>query len=185
MSLLTKQNIYVNGIQKTLPTFKYDYTVGPVNSKDQITFPIRAGNCRFAIQLYFYICRGLWLTPEQTLCPALYLSTGCFIQKGSTIDTSHLEEGDIVLAERIRNKDGQIIDRSPTKFSTEEEWIISLHSAIIKNPHSEKDKMMIWHATAIANGVCEWSLREFETHYRIVAIKRIKKPLNCISAVHC
>lgn len=151
------------------PEFKYDIQSGPVHLPEDLNpFPAQ-GNCRLAIQAYFHLVHGIWLKPEQVLCPALYRSTGQTI----SANIQDAIEGDIILAERIRNKKGETIDRSQNFYATEDEWIISLHSAIIKNIDTEKQKLTIWHATAFAGGTCEWSKEDFENYYRVVMIKRI------------
>lgn len=153
----------------TLPIYTYDIDRGPLDTSTELAATISRGNCRLAIQVYFYRMHNLWLRPDQVLCPALYRSTGCFVED----DISKSSQGDIILAERIRNKEGRIIDRSRSSYATEDEWIISLHSAVLIVPESEKREAHIWHATAIAGGTCEWSRSVFERYYRIVAIKRL------------
>lgn len=152
-----------------LPSFTYDIKSGPVETPDELTAPISKGNCRLAVQVYFYFVHGLWLRPEQVLCPALYRATGRLMGERFSDGL----EGDVILAERIRNKEGSLIDRSRSFYATEDEWIISLHSAVLIVPESEKSEARIWHATAIAGGTCEWSRSEFEKYYRVVAIKRV------------
>lgn len=153
----------------SLPHFPYDIGSGPVQTPDELETPILKGNCRLAVQWYLYKRHGLWLEPEQVLCPALYRSTGRFV--GSALADGR--EGDVILGERIRNSRGEHIDRSRSYYASEDEWIVYLHSAIVIDPKSEAREGDIWHATHIAKGTCVWEKTEFERYYRVVAIKRI------------
>lgn len=152
-----------------LPSFTYEYLSGPLETPEECTKPLSTGNCRRAVQAYLYLNHGCWLRPDQVLCPALYRLTGHFVEN----DLSSCLEGDVLLAERIRNKDGSIVDRTRASYATEDEWILYMHSAMVVEPRSEKIDARIWHATSIAGGTCEWSGREFGQYYRIVAVKRV------------
>ena len=80
-----------------------------------------------------------------------------------------LKKGDIVYAEKIRNKEGKAVDKSENNFPDTDDYITSLHSAICTG---EKDKE-VWHATAVEGSSCSWSLGKFTHYYRPVAAKRI------------
>lgn len=152
-----------------LPSFTYDIHSGPKETLDEVCVSPLTGNCRLAVQLYLYLVHGLWLPPTKVLCPALFRSTGHTVEGG----LSNCLEGDVILAERIRNKNGDVVDRSRNFYATEEEWILYLHSAVVIAPQTENSELRIWHATSITGGTCEWSRSEFETYYRVVAVKRI------------
>lgn len=152
-----------------LPNFAYDIKSGPVETTDMLAVAPTTGNCRLAVQLYFHYVHGLWFRVDQILCPALFRSTG----RSVSTNLSECLEGDVLLAERIRNRAGEPIDRSRAFYPTEEEWIVALHSAILLDPGSGRGDARIWHATAIAGGTCEWSQGEFEKYYRVVAVKRL------------
>jgi len=148
--------------------FAYVFDKGPVVEPSALeTFT--EGNCRLAVQYYFYTQFGLWLKPEQALCPELYYSTGTFIFHEEAIDFSQLQPGDIVFAQRILTKAGTLIDRDPETFPSKDGWIISLHSAII----AKNNPMVIWHATAITGCSCEWDLENFLHYYLPISVKRI------------
>lgn len=156
----------------SLPVFSYDLLTGPVETPSDITSPISKGNCRLAVQVYFHYVHGVWLRVDQILCPNLFRSSGILVQE-APIDVSQLKEGDVILAERIRGKDGGPIDKSRAAYSTEDEWIIYLHSAVVKNASQEKSGTRIWHSTSTAGGTCEWTWDEFEYYYRPIRVKRI------------
>ena len=107
-----------------------------------------------------------------------------------------LKFGDILYAARWRNKKGHKIFRAVSAHENYEQWLINLHSAIylgalqnlsqgishnisagfrnfFANLPFASDTNLIWHATAIENGTCFWSVVKFNEYYRLVAAKRL------------
>ncbi len=152
-----------------MDNFVYKIKNGPL-SKIDLKKPITEGNCRLAIQHYFFINHGIYLEPEKVLCPELYKSTGTLLENNQNKNFfNDLNQGDIILAERIKNKKGESIDRTRAIYSNEDDWIIDLHSAI----YLGKSENSIWHATAIDGGTCYWTIDRFLEYYKPVIAKRI------------
>lgn len=150
--------------------FDYKFNEGPLATQSELLGDWQLGNCRRAVQYYILKTKGIFLEPEQVLCPDAYNKTGDFIMKeGQSFDPSLLINGDIIYAEKIRNKESTAVDKSPATFDTKDDYIISLHTALYTG---EKDKE-IWHATAIEGSSCFWSLEKFLHFYKPIAIKRI------------
>lgn len=153
-----------------LKSFSYQLNAGPLPTEEALLEDWQIGNCRRAIQLYFLISKRVFLPPEKVLCPAAYHQTGNFIfRKGESVDFGLCKAGDIIYAERIRNKDGGLIDKSEKSFIREDDYITSLHTAIYTGDPGRE----IYHATSIEGGSCNWSLKRFLEFYKPVAVKRI------------
>jgi len=147
--------------------FKYKYNEGPLLMEELHRAIFTTGNCRRAIQDYLYCKFGLYLEPEKILLPEGYLKTGTFITRDEIIDFSLYKPGDIIYAEKIRDKNNKVINKGKSFFKTGNEWIVSLHSAIFV------DDNLIYHATAITEQTCYWSVGKFKNYYKIVAVKRV------------
>jgi hypothetical protein len=151
-----------------LPSFRYSFSAGPVETAADLCDRIQEGNCRLALQCYFFWRRGLFFSPEQILCPGLYTSTGEWLclQRDSTC----LRPGDVVIAERLRNTQGQLRYRDQHSFPSQEAWTISLHCAVVEyrdgRPH-------IWHASPINSGTGFLDMQNFLYYYRLVGVKRL------------
>ena len=156
---------------EVMKQFSYEFLAGPLASEGELKGNWDTGNCRRAVQLYIFEEFGIFLRPEQVLCPAAYRTTGSFVfKKGQSIDFTVLKKGDILYAERIRTKEGERVDKSENTFSSSDEYIISLHTAI----YTAEQNKEIGHATSIEGNSCYWSLEKFLQFYRPVAAKRIK-----------
>jgi len=150
--------------------FSYKFDAGPLSSVEELFGDWEFGNCRRVVQYYTYLKKKIFLKPNEVLCPEAYYETGAFIiEEGQDFSISNLIDGDIIYAEKIRNKEGNLIDKSIETFATKDDYIISLHTAIFTG---EKDKE-IWHATAIEGSSCFWSLEKFLNYYKPIAVKRI------------
>lgn len=150
--------------------FKYKFNVGPVDSEEEFLSDWDDGNCRRAVQHYIFENKNLFLEPEKILCPEAYNKTGVFIiKKGQKFSFEPLTNGDIVYAEKIRNKNGEEVDKSEKKFFSFDEYVISLHTAVYTGEKGRE----IWHATAIEDFSCFWSLEKFLYFYKPIAAKRI------------
>lgn len=150
-----------------LKKFTYHFDAGPLGTKEELFGDWQSGNCRRAVQLYFYKQRKIFLGPEQILCPEAYYRTGKFvIRKNEEFNFNVLQEGDIVYAEKIRDSENNCIDKHK---ELNNDYLIALHTAIYTG---EKGKE-IWHATAVESESCYWSIEKFSRFYRPVAAKRI------------
>jgi hypothetical protein len=153
-----------------MKNFSYKFDAGPLPSKEELLGDWSIGNCRRAVQLYTLEKKGVFLEPDQVLCPQGYNETGSFvINPDQSFSFEHLLDSDIIYAEKIRNKEGLPVDKSRATFATEDDYIISLHTALFTG---EKNKE-IWHATAIEGASCFWSLHKFLQYYKPIAAKRI------------
>lgn len=148
------------------PAFRYQFDAGPV-AVDRLCEPPTFGNCRYAVQWYFFHMHQIVLPPEDCLNPRLYRSVGTFVKAG---DAKRLQTGNIVFAEKTRGQNGEPLDRSRDHFASEDEWIIALHTAIAIGDDR------FWHATALADGSCVWDFATFTRSYKIVAAKRVLTP---------
>lgn len=152
-----------------IPQFKYDYKHGPLKKNELIKNKIKSGNCRLAIQLFFFYNFNTYLAPEKILLPQAFYQTGNFVFKeNEPIDFSLLKQGDIIYAEQIKNKSLKIIDKSKGKYQNFDDYLFNLHTAIYL------DNQKIYHATYIEGKSCVWSLKKFFTYYKIIAVKRLK-----------
>jgi hypothetical protein len=150
--------------------FIYKFDEGPLSSKEELVGGWKTGNCRRAVQYYIFIKKNIFLNPEDVLCPKAYNETGVFVAgKDNAFSFDQLTDGDIIYAEKIRNKKEENIDKSLKTFSSNDDYIISLHTGIFTG---EKGKE-IWHTTVIEGSSCSWSLEKFLHFYRPVVAKRI------------
>ena len=150
--------------------FIYKLNLGPFNSKNELDSNWQEGNCRRAVQYYIWKTKNIFLEPEKVLCPQAYNETGTFIiQKNQKFYFDYLVNGDIIYAEKIRNKKDEQIDKSEKTFSSSDEYIISLHTALYTGEKGHE----IWHATAIEGASCFWPLEKFLHYYKPIAAKRI------------
>lgn len=158
----------------TIPThtFTYQYLAGPVETEAELKTGVGEGNCRFAIQQYFYEVHGLFLKKDEIYLPGGYKHLGEFVYEEELIDWETLQPGDIVFAENLRNKHGESIDRSLESFDSKDEWLFYLHSALYVG--KEDNTHYIWQASAIGGGTCTWDLDTFLHNYRPVSVKRIQ-----------
>ena len=102
-----------------LKNFTYKFDAGPVDSVEELLGDWAEGNCRRAVQHFIYSQKGVFLKPEQVLCPDAYHQTGEFAMRaGESLKPETLLAGDIIYAEKIRNKEEKIIDKSSKTFPT-------------------------------------------------------------------
>ena len=151
-----------------LQIFPYDYNSGPLKLKD-LNKPLKMGNCRLAIQHYFYCCHHRYFQRKDMLAPRVYCEVGNFVARPN--------RGDVIFAEKkIRSKD----------ISDVNSWIVGLHTAIyIGKPGRSIIKFLptginlndnmdyIWHSSLLSKGSAFWTLDELKKHYDIIAIKRL------------
>lgn len=153
-----------------LKNFNYQFNAGPFSSKDALRQNWTTGNCRRALQYYFFAKHKFFLEPENILLPEAYFKIGKFIyRKGQRIDFEKLEPSDIVYAEKIQNKKGELINRGEQSYGKADDYILCLHSAIYIGEKGKK----IWHATSIEGKSCFWPLEKFKIYYKPVAVKRL------------
>ena len=150
--------------------FTYSYRAGPVDTKAELQ-AAQEGNCRFAIQVYFYELHNVWLAKDEIYLPGGYQSLGRFVYQEESIAWDTVQPGDIVYAQRLRNRAGAPIDQSLSFYQqNKDEWRYHLHSAIYAG--STNGTSFIWHATSVANGTAFWTLAEFH-YYQAISIKRV------------
>lgn len=103
-------------ISKKLHSFNYKYNKGsgPL-SLSKLKGKIKTGNCRLAVQDYFYIVHNLYLKPEEILLPAAFRKVGRFVK------ITDLKPGDLIYAERLRNKEGKTIYKAKDTYNNENE----------------------------------------------------------------
>jgi len=154
-----------------LDEFAYEYNAGPVETAEEIDQGVKAGNCRFGIQLYFYRVHKIFFKKYDIYLPGGYKVMGEFIFKEEPIDFNILKVGDVVYAQNLRDRNGREIDKSLERYRNRDEWLYYLHSVIyvgkIKGEH------YVWHATHIDHGPTLWKLDKFKYYYHPVSAKRI------------
>lgn len=151
-----------------LKEFTYKYGDGPFLTLDELLSDWDTGDCRRAAQYCIYNSINIFLKPEEVLCPEAYKETGIFVSgHDQAFSFDDLIDGDIIYAERIRNKHNDPIDRSPKHFNNEDKYILHLHTALYTG-----DK--IWHATSIEGKSCTWPIETFLHYYKPIVAKRIK-----------
>lgn len=156
--------------QKILPQYLYSFNAGPLVPELLDSSPCQ-GNCRLAIQLYFYRLHNKIFLPDEILCPKSYRETGVKVDLDFNDPSwiTNAQVGDVIFAERIKDKDGKPLDRSIDYFKqNEDEYITYLHTAIISNI----EPFEIWHATTITSNTCFWDYNRFNNYYKIIRVKR-------------
>ncbi|MCD4762268.1 hypothetical protein K8R32_04905 [bacterium] len=149
-----------------LPIFKYVFQDGPL-PKEKLNNKIKQGNCRLAIQLYFYKNHEKYFKPKDILNPYGYKNTGKFIfGPEQKIDFSKLRKGDVIYAQRKINKKGEKISRDKKDFKNEDEWILNFHTAIYLGNNK------IYHSTIFEENSCVWTLNKFNKFFKPIAIKK-------------
>lgn len=143
-----------------LKAFRYSFQEGPFSTKQELVSVWDTGNCRRAVQWFFYAQYGLFLTPDQVLLPQALHETGAFIQHPGEEPAPDLwTPGDLIYADKLTHKD-------PFNPS-DPEHLIRLHTAIHLGNHT------IWHATSIEGKSCTWAMETFFEYYRPIAVKRL------------
>jgi len=152
---------------------------------DQIQQGPIEGNCRLAVQDYFYTLHGLYLGREDVVLPEAIKGKGVTIKElqGDVHFFDDLEVGDIVYAERVRNRGGRRLSVGKERFSTENEWMTNLHLGVyVGTPTadlfthmsaSEDAGPAIWHASRMAGGTALWSIDTFCYYYQPAVARRI------------
>ncbi len=149
-----------------LPTFKYSYLAGPL-PKNELKKEIKAGNCRLAVQIYFYNTHNVYFEPKKILNPDGYKNTGKFIFKaGNYIDFKKARIGDVIYAENIVNKKNEPVSKDRNTFNSDGDWILHFHTAIYLGNEQ------IWHATNFEENSCFWTIEKFKKFYKPIALKR-------------
>lgn len=154
--------------------FEYVYLAGPVDSSEEIDAGVQKGNCRYALQLYYYKQHGKFYKRDEIYLPGGYKVLGEFIFKEEPIDFSQLKQGDILFAQNFRNKEGKLLNKGVENYETKDKWLFDLHSAIyLGKIDPDTDEQYIWHATSIEGGPALWTLDKFCYHYLPVSAKRV------------
>lgn len=171
-----------------LQRFSYKFDAGPLDVS-ALGSQFATGNCRRAVQYYYFEAHGYVIKPEQSLCPALFDEVGEFVvrdnhQLSNEAFFSKLLPADLVFAERIVNANGLPILR---KYADANDRIIRLHSAVFLGSGKSiplgllpddrslnRDSEYIWHSSAAAKGTAVWTTQQFAEYYQPVAAKRLK-----------
>lgn len=151
--------------------FAYSYEAGPVVTESELNQPFSVGNCRFALQLYFYRIHNKFLPQDHIYLPGGYQTLGEFVFREEPIDYSALVPGDILYAQNLKNKNGEPLARNLSDYPTKDEWYYHFHSAIYLGEVDGKE--LIWHATSIENGPACWTRSQFEEYYKVISAKRV------------
>jgi hypothetical protein len=154
-----------------IENFTYAYLSGPRDMEAELVMPITEGNCRLAIQLYYYRLHQLFIPKFDIYLPGGYKKLGRFVFEETEIDFFKLLPGDIVYAQNIKNKRNEEMSRNPEMYKTKDAWLFDLHSAIYFGFFTHTH--YFWHATSIVNGTTVWSLDKFTEYYKPVSVKRV------------
>lgn len=175
---------------RKLHTFQYAFRKGAGSEEALMNETIKEGNCRLALQDYYYICENMYLTPDQVFLPQGFKQTGTTIQTFDTTENffKNLKKGDVIYAERLKNQKKENVYKNKSSFHSKDDWITSLHSAVFlgkldrdilshlpqeENTPFNQDSSYIWHATAVAGGTVLWTAENFSFYYQLVIAKRI------------
>ncbi|MFA6185388.1 MAG: hypothetical protein WCT51_02900 [Candidatus Shapirobacteria bacterium] len=154
-----------------LHNFKYNYLRGPVSYEDLQT-EIVEGNCRLAVQDYFYINHDLYLGRKDLILSKEMVNGFDVIKNQDNIGDffSRLKEGDIVYADNLRNSFGNELKPRSEKFPNEEERLLNLHLGVYLD---RLNQPTIWHSSFISKGTVLWSIDEFCYYYKPFIARRI------------
>ncbi len=155
-----------------IESFAYAYDAGPLETEAALKAPVKEGNCRLAIQVYYYRLHQQFIPKDQIYLPGGYKHLGRFIYEESVIDYATLQPGDIIYAQNIKNKRGEQLNRNLETYPSKDGWLYHLHSALYIGCFEQRHN--IWHATSIENGTCIWSVETFEEWYRPISVKRVR-----------
>lgn len=154
--------------------FKYKYLAGPVLTKEELDADFPEGNCRFALQLYFYRIHGLFFGRDEIYLPGGYKVLGEFVFKETDINVNQLKTGDVIYAQNIINKQGDKVDKSLERYKDRDEWLYYLHSVIYLGELSDDSGLKyIWHSTHIDDGPTVWDWNKFLHYYKPISVKRV------------
>jgi hypothetical protein len=170
-----------------LAEFQYAYTHGPLDTEAELLSGFATGNCRRAVQDFFYKRANLFLVPEQIYIPQSYEAQGSFVVKeGEPFALGPLKEGDVLYAQKLRSKSGRLLDTGPEMFDSRDEWLFGLHNAVYLGEISpalqkllpegvtyKESLPYIWHATVVAGGTGLWEWDMFAHYYLPVSAKRL------------
>ncbi len=158
-----------------LHNFTYKFDAGPLPEDELRAGNFKVGNCRLALQDYFYQIKGLYISVENILLPRGFRETGKLVKSfDKNTSFSGLETGDVIYAEKIRDKNANPVNKSRETFSSEDDWLISLHSAILLGRAEEEDsEEFIWHSSSIPGGTALWPVSKFLHYYKPIVAKRI------------
>lgn len=154
--------------------FKYAYMAGPVETSEQLKIDAIEGNCRYALQLYFYRIHKKFFEQDEIYLPGGYKVLGEFVFKEEPINFCELEDGDVLYAQNLRNKEGKLLEKGIENYESKDEWLYHLHSAIyLGKIDPETDEQYVWHATNVEGGTALWTLEKFKHYYLPVSAKRV------------
>lgn len=160
-----------------LHNFEYKFDAGPLSEAELRAGDFKQGNCRLALQDYFYQINNRYISAEDILLPRGFRQTGKQVKNFGDRDISftELETGDVIYAEKIRDKNNNPVDKSRGTFPSEDDWLISLHSAIFfGRMDDKKPEEFIWHSSAISGGTALWPVDKFFHYYKPIVAKRIE-----------
>ncbi len=144
-----------------LKNFAYKFDKGPLLLRDLKEENFTEGNCRLALQYYFYKIHNKFYRSDLLLNPKAFNKIGKFIIKEGDFNENSLNllsEGDIIYANRI-GRDNKKLSRR--------DWITRLHTAIYCGDNK------IYHSSLIDNGSGIWTFNKFIKYYKPIAAKRI------------
>ena len=157
--------------QIPIEDFAYKYLAGPVESADEFGSTVVEGNCRLALQLYFYRVHRIFFQKNDIYLPGGYKVWGTFVYKEESIDFDALQPGDVIYAQNLRGRRGQELLKGIENFNDKDEWLYHLHSAIYAG--KANGTHYIWNATSIFGGTITWPLEAFEYYYKPISVKRV------------
>ncbi|HPT66227.1 MAG TPA: hypothetical protein PK257_02875 [Candidatus Woesebacteria bacterium] len=169
---------------RELHNFGYEYLRGPV-TEDVLNVEITSGNCRLAVQDYFYTNYGIYLGKNEIVLPEAK-NKGIFVEnENKSVFLDNLKEGDIIYGEKIKTSTGKRVNLSEKRVNNENEWLTSLHMGVYLGvqpseilsalSYNEMDikKPVVWHSSFISKGTSLWSIDKFCEYYKLVFARRI------------
>lgn len=148
--------------RETIPSFVYNYESGPFASLQEMQEGFKTGNCRRAVQAYFWYALGAFIPAEDILSPEML---GKFIpvdDENNSFESACVH--DVIYAER-RNK------ASKTAASLNNRAVMmNWHSAVFLGNllrGSAIDLQHLYHSSMICGGSATWTTHEFLDYYQV------------------
>lgn len=174
-------------LERYLLDIPFDRNAGPVNPK-HLGSILEVTNCQRAIQEFYFRSFNIGLEPELVLSTSLLRDGQFVVELDQEVEKffTKLQLGDLVYAERLRDKDSCFVLRDRPSFFDKHSWAKSLHLGVYLGypdnklrkifpclKHWDEDKGIIYHANGILKKSSLWTPGKFKWYYLPIAAKRI------------
>lgn len=178
-------------LERYLLDIPFDRNAGPVNP-GHLGSSLDVTNCQRAVQEFYFRIYNIRLDEQQILSTSI-LNNGNYVisaDDNPKVFFSKLSVGDLVYAERLRDKNARFIYRDRISFFDLQAWAKSLHLAVylgkLEDHHElkehfpqlrywDEDKGIIYHANGVSRVSCLWTPEKFKWYYLPISAKRVIK----------